>query len=137
MTHIPEDICKRAEALADQWISRGHHDNAALAADVAQALMEERERLATILKDPAAVRVNYHRGDIACQALIEEATAAERERCARIEAASSALQDALDEAWRWNGIECIPDTEAQMAIAKAQRALREAIRSSDKIETAT
>lgn len=38
-------------------------------------------RALDLLKDPAAVRVNYLRGNIACQPLIDEAVAAERERC--------------------------------------------------------
>lgn len=41
---IPEDIRKTADALATRWISRGHHDNAALAADIAEALMAERKK---------------------------------------------------------------------------------------------
>lgn len=48
-------------------------------------------KMATLLKDPAAVRVNYLRGDIACQGLIHEAE--EREREATLDAASSYLNE--------------------------------------------
>lgn len=55
---------------------------------VADALLAEREateaKMLALLKDPAAVRINYLRGDIACQALIDEAVLAEREACAEI-----------------------------------------------------
>ena len=53
-------------------------------AGIDAAIAAERERTANLLKDPAAVRLNYLRGDIACQTLIDEAIAAERERCKRI-----------------------------------------------------
>ncbi|MEN3145721.1 hypothetical protein ABCW43_00240 [Neorhizobium sp. IRAMC:178] len=57
------------------------------------ALLAEREtteaKMLALLKDPAAVRINYLRGDIACQALIDEAVLAEREACAKIASAIS------------------------------------------------
>ncbi|MCC6481426.1 MAG: hypothetical protein IT554_03345 [Sphingomonadaceae bacterium] len=53
---------------------------------IACAILAEREasekRMGELLKDPAAVRVNFLRGSIACQPLIDEAISAERERCA-------------------------------------------------------
>jgi len=42
MDDVPEDIREKANGMADRWVSRGHHDNAALAEDFAQALLSER-----------------------------------------------------------------------------------------------
>jgi len=55
---------------------------AAIIVVIAKAILAERSAISTLLKDPSAVRINYLRGDIACQVLIDEAVIAERQRCA-------------------------------------------------------
>lgn len=91
MTDIPEDIMKAAEDALDKMLCHCVEASGSSEAyrldsvkEIARALMAERERMASLLRDPAAVRVNYLRGDIACQALIDEAVMAERERCAKV-----------------------------------------------------
>lgn len=44
----------------------------------------ERERWINVLRDPAAVRINYLRGNIACQTLIDEAVEAQKQKDAKI-----------------------------------------------------
>jgi len=46
---------------------------------------------------------------------------------AEMEGAARRLLDVLDTAWKRNGIECIPDNDAQEAIASAQRELADRI----------
>lgn len=78
----PEDtILITALSLMDAY-SRGRAD--------------EEQFLSTALKDPITVRVNYLRGGIACQPLIDYAVEQERERCAkRIESYYDHVPDAL------------------------------------------
>ncbi len=59
------------------------------AAEEIERLRREIADLAALLKDPAAIRINYLRGDIACQPLIDEAR-----KAAFIEAAAIAELDA-------------------------------------------
>lgn len=44
---IPEDVMKTARAIGDAWFGAGHHDSAALAEEVARAIMAEREAAKT------------------------------------------------------------------------------------------
>lgn len=86
---IPEDVMSAAEDAYQAAIYMTTHDEPqAMVAMVARAIMAERERtearMLDLLKAPAAVRVNYLRGNIACQPLIDEAVVAERDRCAKI-----------------------------------------------------
>lgn len=84
----PEDIRNAVEQLIRDYGS----DPALLAGAIVSATSRviqsaveaERARLDALLRDPAAVRVNYLRGGIACQHLIDEAVGAENERCARL-----------------------------------------------------
>ena len=80
---IPESVWAEAEAAKD---NAGPSDGWTVV--IARAILAEREasekRMADLLKDPVAVRVNFLRGSIACQPLIDEAVAAEREHCAKI-----------------------------------------------------
>lgn len=46
MTDYPEDIMKAARDIGNAWFGAGHHDGAALAADIAAALLAERKRCA-------------------------------------------------------------------------------------------
>lgn len=87
MAEIPEDVRNTAYAMAMRLVDRDR-DSGENADVIAEAILAERTateaRIADLLKDPAAVRLNYLRGGIACQSLIDEAVAAERERCAGI-----------------------------------------------------
>lgn len=44
MTDIPEEISTAAREISSAWISFGHHDEAALHADICAALLSERSR---------------------------------------------------------------------------------------------
>lgn len=80
---IDSDIMERAIEIFGK-ISEGRVDEHA----IASALQAERDdteaKWAEAMKTPLSVRVNYLRGNIACQNLIDEAVDAERERCAKI-----------------------------------------------------
>lgn len=76
MTDIPQDIM---DAASNAWPCPPH-ETFSLTEAIAKAIMAEREHTAELLKDPAAVRINYLRGDIACQHLIAEAVEAERQQ---------------------------------------------------------
>lgn len=60
------------------------------------AEQREQDKMEALLKDPAAVRVNYLRGGIACQPLIDDAVAKEREACAQVAETRSPDDDRLD-----------------------------------------
>lgn len=92
-----EEISQEAWEEAEEWsgwplwADLNNEDQATIHEGVARAILAAEKRgeeathakMATLLKDPAAVRVNYLRGDIACQGLIQEAEEREREACAR------------------------------------------------------
>lgn len=84
---IPDDVRLQAVQVVVMLPAMPNAKETEKAIDcVARAILAERERMLAALKDPAAVRVNYLRGQIACQTLIDEAVEAERVRC--LEAAS-------------------------------------------------
>lgn len=57
----------------DDWGVGEHHTICDEAAGEIERLTRELAGIVGLLKDPAAVRINYLRGDIACQPLIDEA----------------------------------------------------------------
>ncbi len=69
----------------DDWGVGEHHTICDEAAGEIERLTRELAGIVGLLKDPAAVRINYLRGDIACQPLIDEAR-----KAAFIEAAETA-----------------------------------------------
>lgn len=75
--------------------------------EAGRLIKAERDRIEDLLKNPAAVRQNYLRGDIACQMLIDEAAASEREACAQ----------EMDRRWRENAN--TPETRAAYSNAAA------------------
>lgn len=110
----PADILSRADAFLASKYPDGIVDP--LLVEVAcEAMMVEQDHVAALLKDPAAVRVNYLRGGIACQALIDEATIAEMERAAGIADAQEEINSSgVDD---WSSGAC----SAAATIAKAIR----------------
>lgn len=83
MTEIPEDAIKAARECHDKimYYAEGRGiTEAHVIYTIASTIMAERERIAELLKDPFAVRLNYLRGDISAQSIIEEAVKEEREK---------------------------------------------------------
>lgn len=74
---VPADVWKVAEACCP-----GNNWNPITIERIARTILVEREAIEDLLKNPVAVRLNYLRGGIACQGIIEDAIQAERKRCA-------------------------------------------------------
>lgn len=88
----PEDIPQEVWRAAEHAFYDSTPNAVGAVEAIARAIMAAEKRgeeaaqakMAALLKDPAAVRVNYLRGDIACQDLIREGEEREREACAKV-----------------------------------------------------
>lgn len=87
MAEIPDDVLEKALKLHLAILGRGAVQSVEI---IAAAIMAERQRVIDLLKDPAAVRVGFYRGDIAFHKIIEE------ERTKARNEALGAMQEALD-----------------------------------------
>ncbi len=92
MSETPDDVMQAAENCENQILIGDIHDPSYdPRIIIARAIMAERERIGSLLKDPSAVLLNYLRGDIASQEIIKDALKLERERCARVAEAKMML----------------------------------------------
>lgn len=87
MAELPDDVLEKARKVHIAILGLGSVQSVEI---IAAAIMAERQRVIDLLKDPAAVRVGFYRGDIACQKIIAEERAKARNE------ALCAMQEALD-----------------------------------------
>lgn len=75
--HCAETVCRN--------LPEDYGDLSVEVTAIARTLQAERDHWAKAMMDPTTVRVNYLRGTIACQPLIDEAVATERKRAEKAE----------------------------------------------------
>jgi len=126
---IPEDVMAIAEDIRSRVFNAMHDDDGRLtdsdpAEIIASAILAEREateaRMAAVLKDPVAVRLNWMRGGINAGSIIAE----ERERCAKVAERYCSNYSRRREQERRGSDEAVQSASMAVACAHVARAIR-------------